>query len=304
VFSPAQFLVGLPLYIIVFPLTVLVRLVFRKSLKEAPAQNQQSNMVQVPPNKRGFPLASIAVSFLVGWFLLYGGSSSHGPNVLGCVISGVVFVVFAYSALDKTSPIDEQDTAVFLRWAITGVVMMRNAAQRAIDTPPKNKLEASSALRINGLVVKPFRYLTAVFWGRRGRDRIALIMLVEYIVFLVVLASSAILFWALAIRSAVPSGQVLSVTTAFRLSASHFLPGMTESPPFLFPWWAGFGPALTSWVLFVVYIGPVGAALPVRQEAFIKHLAPLHKAFRKVVQLWHIYRRFIEIYVKKFDDAG
>ncbi|MFZ0863666.1 MAG: hypothetical protein WCA27_13480 [Candidatus Sulfotelmatobacter sp.] len=248
-------------------------------------------------------MVSVAVSLLVAWFLLYGGSSSRRPNLVGCVISGVVFLAFAYRALDKTSPVDEQDTAVFAQWALRGVVIMRNAAQRAIDNPPKNKLEAASALRTNGFLIQPFRYLTVVFRGRRGRDRIAMIVLVEYIVFLVILAVSAILFWALAMRTAIPSGQIISLRTALRLSASHFLPGITELSPVPLPWWAEFGPSLTSWVLFVVYIGAVGAALPVRQEAFLKHLTPLHKTFRKVVQLWHIYRRFMKGYVKAF-DAG
>lgn len=303
VFSPIQLLAGLPLYIICFPCTLLVALIYRKTLKAAPDQTQQGNMVPLPRTKRSFPVVSVAVSLLVAWFLLYGGSSSRRPNLVGCVISGVVFLAFAYRALDKTSPVDEQDTAVFAQWALRGVVIMRNAAQRAIDNPPKNKLEAASALRTNGFLIQPFRYLTVVFRGRRGRDRIAMIVLVEYIVFLVILAVSAILFWALAMRTAIPSGQIISLRTALRLSASHFLPGITELSPVPLPWWAEFGPSLTSWVLFVVYIGAVGAALPVRQEAFLKHLTPLHKTFRKVVQLWHIYRRFMKGYVKAF-DAG
>ena len=36
---------------------------------------------------------------------------------------------------------------------------------------------------------------------------------------------------------------------------------------------SAFGPALTSWVLFVVYIGLVGAAWPVQQGALLKKLA-------------------------------
>jgi hypothetical protein len=221
---------------------------------------------------------------------------------VGCVIAGVVFAALAYRALDKTSPVGEQDTAVFAQWAERGVGMVANAAKTAVADPPKNRTDAVVTLRVQGFFIKPFRYLTVVFRGRRGKDRVALIMLIQYIVFLVILAMSAILFWALAMR--VLSEQAISVTTAFRLSASHFLPGLTESSQVTLPWWADFGPALTAWVLFVVYIGPVGSALPVRQEAFLKHLPPLHKDFRTVARLWHIYRRFMKDYVKAFDELA
>ncbi|SPE44286.1 exported hypothetical protein [Candidatus Sulfotelmatobacter sp. SbA7] len=125
-------------------------------------------------------------------------------------------------------------------------------------------------------------------------------MLVDYIVFLILVALSAILFWAFAIKVAVPSEQLVPLTAALRASASHFLPGISDSAHTQLPWWAEFGPALTSWVLFVVYIGPVGAALPVRQEDFLKRLVPLHKAFRMVGQLWHVYRRFMKEQEKRF----
>ena len=93
---------------------------------------------------------------------------------------------------------------------------------------------------------------------------------------------------------AAPAEATLSLGTALRVSASHFFPGI--SPPSLttLPWWAEFGSALTSWVLFVVYIGAVGSALPGRQQEFVKHLTPIQGAFRKSVKLWHVYRRFMK----------
>lgn len=300
-FSLIQLLVGLPLYILLFPFTVLLALLYRKTLKQAPAE--QTNVAELDQRKRRFPTVTIAASLLIAWFLLYGGSPSHGPGLVGCILSGLVLAVLAYRALDKTSPIDEQDTAAISDWVLKGIVIIRNAAQRAIDEPPKNRIEAESTLRITGYAMLPFRYLTIVFRGRRGRDRVALIMLIEYMVSLVVLALSAILFWALAMRSAVLPKQAISMSAALRLSASHFLPGINAVPDVSLPLWAEFGPALTAFVLFVVYIGPVGSALPVRQDSFLKHFTPLHKSFRKVVQLWHIYSRFMRSYVKAYSSA-
>jgi hypothetical protein len=222
---------------------------------------------------------------------------------MGCIISGILFLAFAYRALDKTSPIHEGDTAVFSRWAIRGILIMRNASQKAIDSPPDNSLAARVSIRMYGFFIKPFRCLPVFFRGHRGRDRIAMIMLIQYIVFLVVLAVSAMLFWAIAIRAVVSPEQFISLSTALGVSASRFLPGVEDASPISLPFWVKFGPALTSWVLFVIYIGPVGAALPVRQEAFLKQITPLHNSFRLVAKLWHLYRRYMKQFVTASDTG-
>ena len=302
-FSPIQHLAGMPLYIIFSPSSLLVVLIYQKNLKQNAAGPQQSDVVPFPKSKRRFPVVPIAITFLVVWFLLYGDSSARRPNLMGCIISGVLFLAFAYRALDKTSPIHEGDTAVFSRWAIRGILMMRNAAQKAIDSPPNNSLQATVTIRTNGFFIKPFRYLPVLFRGHRGRDRIAIIMLIDYIVFLIILAVSAMLFWAMTIRAVVSPEQSISLSTALGVSASHFLPGVEDVSPVSLPFWVKFGPALTSWVLFVIYIGPVGAALPVRQEAFLKQITPLHNSFRLVAKLWHLYRRYMKQFVIAF-DAG
>ena len=171
-FSPIQLLAGMPLYILFFPLSILIVLFYRKAINEGAAGTQQSNTIPFPKAKRRFPVVPVAITFLVVWFVLFGGSSARRPNLMGCIISGTVFLAFAYRALDKTSPIDEGDTAVFSRWLERGVVILSNAAQKLIDSPPKNKLEAVVTLRINGFLIMPFRHLPVVFRGRRGRDRI------------------------------------------------------------------------------------------------------------------------------------
>jgi hypothetical protein len=221
-FSLPRLFVGLPLYVIFFPFTVFLVFVYRKVLKGAsPATNQQD--ASLPNQPRGFPLASLTISLRLGWLVLYGGSTSRGPNVVGCVISGILFLTLAYRALDKTSPIDERDTIVFSRWAVMGVLITRNASQSAIDNPPKTKFLVDSGIRTTGLFMCPFRYVTKWFRGRRGRDKVAMMMLAEYIVFLVILAVSAILFWALAMKAA-PAEATLSLGAALRISASQFFP--------------------------------------------------------------------------------
>jgi len=141
-FSPIQLLIGFPLYVIVFPFTVLIRLIFRRALKAAPAG--QSVFEDAPKLKKGLPLASCSAAFLVGWLLLYGGSSSRGPLLVGFALSGALFLTLAYRALDKTSRLDEQDTALFSGLAIRGIMVVTNAFKRAVQTPPKTNWKSQA----------------------------------------------------------------------------------------------------------------------------------------------------------------
>jgi len=203
-FSPVQLLIFLPLYIVIFPVTVLLVLVYRKTLKAATSPNPD---VQVAPEfVRRFPFASLSAAMLVGWFVLYSGSSSRGPNMAGFLFALALFFTLIYRALDKTSPIDEQDTAFFSVAAAKGLLMLSNLFKKATEEPPKTQLAIASALRIHGMIIGGYRQLGILISGRKGRERIAMVMLLEYIVFLVLVAVSAILFWALAIKAAVPIG--------------------------------------------------------------------------------------------------
>src|ERR1700677_3473874 len=127
-----------------------------------------------------------------------------------------------------TSPIDEQDTAFFSTAALRGILIVTKAFKTATDELPKTKLQVASMLKINGFILYGFRYLGVLIHGRKGRGRIAMIMLLEYVVFLVLVAASAILVWALAIKAAVPSEQALPLTAALQISSSHFLPGIQD----------------------------------------------------------------------------
>src|ERR1035438_4148880 len=109
-FSPIQLILGFLLYVLVFPVTVLGAWLFRKTLK-ASTSPETSTSVSAP--RTHFPLASFSSAMLVGWFVLYSGSSSRGPNMVGFLLSVALFLALLYQALDRTSPIEEQDTAFF-----------------------------------------------------------------------------------------------------------------------------------------------------------------------------------------------
>lgn len=286
-FSPVQ-LIGFLLYSLVFPFTVLGAWIYRKTLRDT----DSSAATPAPSSGASFPLNSLLTALLAGWFVLYGGSSSRAPNLAGFLFSAALFLALIYQALDKTSPIDESDTAFFSSAAARGLLIISSLFKTAAEQPPKTKLAVASALKIHGFVIRCFRRIGICIHSRKGRERIAMAMLLEYIVFLAFVATSAILMWALAIKAAVPSEQALPLTTALQVSASHFFPGIQDSSVSV-PWWAQFGPAFTSWILFVVYIGPVGSALPMQQEAFLKRLAPSRPVFKLIGRVWRLYRNFL-----------
>jgi len=290
--SPLQLFVGFPLYLIFAPISVLFSLIFRKTLKAAREKPAQNNS-QSPVLKKRFPLVPLLIALIIGWLLLYGGSFAKGPNTVGCALSGGLFLILAYRALGKTSRMDERNMAVLRVWATRGILIMQNLSKQVVDKPPKSKVEVATSLFISRLGLSPFRRVRIIFGGNRGKNRIAMIILGEYIFFLFLLAASAILFWAFALKVAVTSQPLLSLTAALTISASHFLPAINIPSPTNLPWWGQFGPALTSWTLFVVYIGPVSSALPMRQDDFMKRIAPIQADFTLAVKLWHIYRGFM-----------
>jgi uncharacterized membrane protein YhdT len=296
--KPLQLFIGFPLYVILAPLAFVVVTVFHKFWKGV-REKSRVEPLQVSIPKRRFPLASLTIVLIFGWLLLYGDSSAPGPNMVACVVSGVLFVTLTYRSLGKISPIDERDMALLMLRATLGQQNILKALQGAVEKPPKNRREVASRLRSTRLAMSLFRRIRVVFRGRRGKDRIAMLMLGEYILFFLLLAASAILFWAFALKAAVTPEQALPLATALTISASHFLPSISTSSPISLPWWLQFGPALTSWVLFVLYIGPVSSALPVRQEDFMNRLKPIRNDFTIVVKLWYIYRRFM----RKLDKA-
>jgi hypothetical protein len=302
---PLQLFIGLPFYVIFAPLALVVTTVFHKFWKVA-QEKSRADTLEVSIPKRRFPLASLTIVLIFGGLLLYGDSYARGPNIVCCVVSGMLFVTLTYRSLGKISPIDERDLALLAARATLGQQNILKTLRGVVDKPPENRRQVAFRLRMTRFAMSPYRRIRVVFRGRRGKDRIAMLMLGEYILFFLLLAASAILFWAFALKAAVPPEQVLPLTTALTVSASHFLPSITTSSPISLPWWLQFGPAFTSWVLFVLYIGPVSSALPVRQEDFMNRLKPIQNDFAIVVRVWYVYRRFMRSLDKAYmkEQAG
>jgi hypothetical protein len=111
-------------------------------------------------------------------------------------------------------------------------------------------------------------------WGRsaKGKRRLYMLILAEYIVSLVVVTLAAIFFWALLIS--ISASESVPLADALSLSTEGFFPpiGGTESTPDI-PFWARIGPSATSFLLFVLYIGLASSLVRDRQRLASRELA-------------------------------
>jgi hypothetical protein len=290
-FAPHQ-LVGMAIYILVFPITLIVFLLFREHVKNATTTSQPDARPGLARKPREMPMVSLASFLLIGWFFLYGGSVSQRPTIVGLLISAVLFLVPGYGAFQRVTPVDQTDVAIFSDLASKGTNLVVSAFTRLKDSPPKSKADAAVALRMYVWIDKIYRIPTRFLRGKRGRARVAVVVLTEYVTYLLVLGVTAILFWAFVIRIAVGAAN-MSLLAAFKVSSSHFLPGVHADFHGVLPWWAELFPAATAWVLFVLYVGPAASALPRNQEELVRRIGPVYREFRQITLSWAKYRHVI-----------
>jgi hypothetical protein len=275
-FNPVQ-IVGFAIYVISAPFLVLFALLFRSEMAEALAKNPA--VTESRSNWSPLPLCTTA---FIAWFIVYGEAASIRPVSVGVVLSGLVLLLFTYRALQRTKPVTMLDATILQNIErITAAAKGGEANEK--KKPTSKRSEASVHLKIYGWLHDQAVLLTACIRGRQGRDRVYMFVLVEYMLFLLLLAIAAILFWALVAKAATAPHYV-PLETLFYFSASHFLPGI--SPPTLLsslPLWVQAGPAATAWVLFVIFVGPAASIVPIRQTAYATRLAATYVICRRNV---------------------
>jgi hypothetical protein len=265
--------IGFWIYVLFFIPIALFFLVFQEQVNLEQAPNQEGLN---KPQQRRLLLPS-AIGLSLAWFLLYGTSTSTKPIAVGAFFAGIIFVSLAFRAFQRARPLTVKDIA-FGSW-------VERLGVSAVQDKQRLQATTKSAASVNLKFERFHKFLLVgfvyCFRGRRGRDRIAMYILLEYVVFLILLAGSAVLFWGLAIRVTAPT---LSVKQALVFSASHFLPGMAvQDVPTGLPLWTHLGPALTAWILFVLFVGPAASLLPARQGVYAGQIGDKCLVFRKLV---------------------
>jgi len=285
-FNPAQ-VAGLVTYIFLAPVWVPVWYFYREHFAEALSRREATE------SHSKWPALSFCTAGLVGWFMVYGEAASVGPISVGVVLSGLVLLLFIYRALQRTKPLTFLEVSV-----LGGLERFTSIANGATENEKKKPVSKGSEAAVNVRTYGGLRtaLIQLAFWihGKRGKDRVYMFVLVEYMLFLFMLAFAGILFWALAAKAA-SAPHYAPLSTFFYFSASHFLPGV--SPPVI-PWTLPLamqvGPSLTAWVLFVVFVGPAASLVPIRQTAYGTRLAATYVIFRRSILSLSAYLRRME----------
>jgi hypothetical protein len=277
---------GLFLYILTFPIWVPIVVLFKfftRNQEKEPSKSKPTERGLLQTRRSPSNLFAICASLLLGWFLLYGNSNATRQLIPGVVLAGVFLTLLTYRMFLRVKP--EKDVNVDVPpfgWLGKISVAAADAQRQRLKKEYKNKSEVQTDRKVVDFTRKVFVRITFLLRGQIAQKRISLYVLGEYLFSLIMVAASAILFWALLLKATYATS--LSLFTCIHLSVAHFLPGL--QPPqvaFALPVWASIAPAATAWVLFVLCIGPASSMIPERQRATIKGLTKIHDLYRKSV---------------------
>jgi len=283
-FSPAQ-LAGLFFYLISFPVSFIFYIAFRKAVVET---RRATNPPTPGPGLRSRlnhrPSVSICGSALLGWYVLFGEGPTTRTVWVAVALSGALVVLLTYRAFRRAAPMSESD-ATPLGNIERQAIGTEAAATKIVQTGSVNlptRIQALINTQLYGALRWYFVSLAASLRGKRGRNLISSLIVFYYALSLILLAASAVLFWAFAIKAVSPAG--VSFSACLLVSVSHFLPGVSAPPvPAALPLWAILGPGITAWVLLGVYVTASTSFLPAMQKAYVQRMQTTSLILRKCV---------------------
>jgi hypothetical protein len=279
-FKPIE-LLGLLIYIYIAPLTLLGYLIFREYSKDIAATPAVKKGLR--PQRVRRPALTIVGLLLLGWFVLYGGATARGPLLAGAILSGLLFFVLAGRAFQRVKPPIYPDASEPARAdERIGASLLTTAGESVAKAlAAKKKSELIANLFIYQKSRAWFRRLALLMRGRAGRNRLYLLLLIDYVVSLSVLGVAAVFFWAIIAKLAgAPSASPLS--TFVRICASYFLPNI-KLPPITpdLPLWVQMVSSITAFILFVLFVGAAASLLPSRFTAYAERLDRNYRVARK-----------------------
>jgi hypothetical protein len=279
-FKPLE-LVGLYIYIRIAPFTLLGYLIFREYGRDFDTAVTEKKGLR-PPKIRRPALTTISL-LLLGWFVLYGETTSRRALIAGAVLSGLLFVLLAGRAFQRVKPPIYPDgsepASAFERVGQSAFTSAADTVKKAADA--KKKMEVNGSLFIYDKWRWIWRRYALLLRGQAGRDRLHLLLLVDYVLSLSVLGAAAVLFWAIVAKLAsAPSGY--SLATFVQVCASYFLPNIKpQSVPTDLALWVQLGSSITAFILFVLFVGAAASLLPSRYAAYTERLTRKYRIARK-----------------------
>jgi hypothetical protein len=288
-------LLGLAVYCLAFPFSLCLYLFFRKFhrlyLRDRTSAAKQKGLVAP---KRPTHYRALFATFLLAWFLLYGDTTNPRHLQIGAALASLLFLALAFRAFLGARPAAEDDAVIIPQLESFFYAVAAALMKGVNEKTPASKVEVWILHSIHEPGRNLCRRITLLIRGRRGRLRASAIIMADYMLSLVILGLSAILFWTLALKATIaPAAE--DYAAAFRYTMAHFFAGVSipqRNPTF--PLWLDIGPSVTSWVLFVLFIGPAASLLPMRQQAYAVRVHGSYKRLRVLTLVISKYLRAAE----------
>lgn len=224
-------LLGFAAYLIVFPFTFLIWLLFPRWL---------SSWRQDAKKQRRSPVLAMAYVTTAS-LLLFGHGQNLSQDWLDLVIAATWACLIFRSLLHslRTTSSEVVDSIGQISVSLPKAV----AALTAMEAP-KNQIVAEILLLLLS-AFRIFAYLARATWRNA-----ALLILAEGACNLLGLLAACIVVWAYIVR--IITGQAVQFGAAARFSCAHFLSGFPSPPIPVIPAWVHLGAALNAWLLLAL----------------------------------------------------
>jgi len=211
---------------------------------------------------------------LLGWSALYGETSARRALLAGAVLSGVMFSLLAGRVFQRVKPPNYPDGAgrasADERAGLSLITSGPDSLKRAMDA--KKKSEIIGSLFLYQKARSLWRRMALLMRGQAGRNRLYLLLLLDYVTSLLLLGAAAVLFWATTAKFACAPTTV-SLGKFVRICLAYFLPNINVPLNSLdLPLWVEIGCSITAFVLFVLFVGAAASLLPSRYNAHAERL--------------------------------
>ena len=278
-FKPFE-LLGLYIYIQIAPLTLVGYLAFREYRRDFDTGVTDKKGLR-PPKVRRPALTTVGL-LLLGWFVLYGDASSRRALVTGAILSGLLFFLLAGRAFQRVKPPIYPDgsepASGFEKLGLSMITSAADSVKRAVEA--KKRMEVNGNLFLYQKSRSIWRRFALLMRGQAGKNKLYLLLLIDYVVSLLVLGAAAILFWAIVAKLA-SAPSTYSLTTFVRVCSSYFLPNIKPSIAPDLPLWVQVGSSITAFILFVLFVGAAASLLPSRYSAYGERLNRKYRIARK-----------------------
>lgn len=274
-FSVIEALWYVTLYVPFFPFSMGFILWRGNAWRKEMEQKKMVGGLARPAPRHTYTLRLIAL--MLAWLLLYGRSHERIPQLVGIVIVGALLLDRASSAFAFAGSIETAKSGIL------DALILLNQQTNAAELIDETKVTPRAILKLKLFCFRSWywflRFLYGITRGKKGRNRAALVILIQYVYALLLLGLVAIFFWSLIIRFNVNSSG-FGISVAFLASAGRVFPGLSSPAGLKIPLWIDLGSSMTAWLLFVVYAGPAASVFPTVQAAYIKLIADSYAIIR------------------------